>query len=127
MKKYAATAIKAVSVRKDGKAVMLVINTTEGEVAFGMPATGLSVLLPILIKAEIEAKARTGLSRPHTAFPVSNVRIELPTDMAGLLLIVALQNGFEMGFPLDIESARRLSASLTAYVAQSGEKPKTVQ
>ena len=127
MKKYAVTAIKAVSVRKDGKAVVLEINTTEGEVALGMPATGLSVLLPILIKTEAEAKARTGLPRPHTAFPVSNVRVELPTDVAGLLMIVALQNGFEMGFPLDIESARRMSAALTAHLAQSSEKPKTVQ
>jgi sialic acid synthase SpsE len=127
VKTYSTTGIKAISVPGDGTKVILEIATSEGDVAFGIPSAYVAAVLPMLVRANAEAKKKLGLSA-HAAisFPVTRVTIGLPVGQEGVVLTVTFE-GVEMSFDLDTESARRLSAALAEHVALSGAKPKTVQ
>ena len=71
MKTYKAKGLNAITVRDDGKAVRLQFDTTEGGVAFAMPSSAITALVPILVNAEAEAKEKTGLQLPISVFVVA--------------------------------------------------------
>jgi hypothetical protein len=127
MKEYKTTAMKSVSIRKDGKVIRLEIGTTEGDVGFLMPSTALASLIPGLVKAEAQAKQSAGITGFANLFNVDEVGVAIPDDKNGLIITLKFPHGLEggMSFRVDIETGRRLSGMLAALVAQSGESPKT--
>jgi hypothetical protein len=129
MKEYKATAL-GLTVGNDGNLVRLELGTPdEGEIRIFLPAKNLPGLIPLFVKAEAEARKRRGHSAGSHVFDVSEVKVNIPADGNGIVISLILPQGLEggMGFRVDTETARRLSATLAALVAKSGESPKAVQ
>ena len=129
MKEFRMTNVKAVEVGTDGRLIRLDITTpAEGDIGIFLLAKNSPALILALVKAEALSREKQGLTETAAVFDVSEVAVSIPADK-GIVISLILPQGFEggMGFRVDIETARRLSDTLDALVAQSRESPKTVQ
>jgi len=130
VKEFRMTKVNAVEVGTDGRLVRLEITTPEeGDIGVFLLAKNLPALIPALVKADALSREKQGLTETPAVFDVSEVAVNIPADKNGIVISLMLPQGLErgMGFRVDIETARRLSDTLDALVAQSGESPKKVQ
>jgi hypothetical protein len=127
MKVYVPTSFKGVAVHPDGRAVVMELETKEGEVGFLVPTKSIAGVVSILLRAEGRAHEKAGLGQGTTTFRVKEVALRLPVDKDGLVVTLTLPDDLQLGFRVDTESARRLSLTLAQLVAQSGESPRTIQ
>ena len=114
MTTYKAKGLNAITIRDDGKAVRLEFDTTEGGVAVAMPASAITALLPILVNAEAEAKEKAGLPKHASVFSVAAGTVGLPAAQDGIVIILTLSEGVELGFQLDANAARHLRDAISA-------------
>ena len=129
MKEYKTTGLKGLTIGKDGKVMRLEMRTTSGDVGFFLPSSALAGLIPVLVKAEADARQVSGMGGVTNVFRAQEVAVSIPADKDGLVLTLTLPQGLDggMGFRIDIETARRLLQTLAALMPQSDEPASRAQ
>ena len=118
MKTYLTEGIKQLFVTEDGPTVWFEMDTTEGEVAFAMPAQAVTLLLPGLVRVEADAKKLAGVPDAPNEFDIKSIDVIDPNDGSGIVMSLIMSTGVQIGFRVGPKLAERLANVLMQYVEQ---------